>query len=239
MSDPLRIALVAEGPTDKIVIEASIRRLLGDTPFIIQQLQPEESLAFLDPRLGTGWGGVYRWCQKAIKRSRGNIQSDILFNTYKLLILHLDADVGSQTYTEAGIEDLANDLPCARPCPPPSDTTNPLRAVLLRWIGLPNDPPSILFCTPSVNTEAWMLSALYQSDAIATGGQIECYVATQSRLQSKPAAGRVISGGKKQVMRYKERAKDIAAAWEVVRARCTEAARFSHEFNTKLAIMGL
>ena len=46
MSDPIRIALVAEGPTDGIVIGAAIGSILGTKPFILKQLQPEESLAF-------------------------------------------------------------------------------------------------------------------------------------------------------------------------------------------------
>ena len=58
MSNPLRVAVVAEGPTDKIVIEAVIFRIFGDRAFILRQLQPEESEAFTP--LGTGWGGVYR-----------------------------------------------------------------------------------------------------------------------------------------------------------------------------------
>ena len=42
MSEALRIALVAEGPTDKIVIEAALRAILGSRSFMLKQVFPEE-----------------------------------------------------------------------------------------------------------------------------------------------------------------------------------------------------
>ena len=48
----LRIALVAEGPTDAIVIEAALKALLP-RPFVLTLVQPEETR----PKLGAGWRG--------------------------------------------------------------------------------------------------------------------------------------------------------------------------------------
>ena len=42
MSDPLRIALVAEGPTDGVVIESALRAMLNDRPFVLNQIFPED-----------------------------------------------------------------------------------------------------------------------------------------------------------------------------------------------------
>jgi len=230
MSDPIRIALVAEGPTDRIVLEAAIRRLLGDTPFKIQQLQPEESLGFLSPGCGLGWGGVYRWCRKAVERSGGEIENDILFRTYRILIVHLDADVGEEEYSNAGIDDMENDLPCAEPCPPASDTTNRLRSTLLRWLGRATTPANTVLCTPSRNTESWVLCALYPGDAVVTSGTLECFESPETRLQAKPLRGRIISGGKKHLASYRARQDEICTAWPTVREICSEADRFSIEF---------
>lgn len=36
----LRIALIAEGPTDAVIIEAALKAILG-RPFILQTIQPE------------------------------------------------------------------------------------------------------------------------------------------------------------------------------------------------------
>jgi hypothetical protein len=58
MSNPLRIALVAEGPTDAVVIEAALRAILGERSFLLKQVLPEDSSAF--GPMGTGWVGVYK-----------------------------------------------------------------------------------------------------------------------------------------------------------------------------------
>lgn len=50
MSDPLRVALVGEGPIDLIVIRAAISHILGGPPFVSVQLQPEVSRIVLKPK---------------------------------------------------------------------------------------------------------------------------------------------------------------------------------------------
>ena len=55
MSDPVQVALVAEGPTDMIVIDAALRAIFKDKPFVLKQIQPEGSLAF--GSLDGGWAG--------------------------------------------------------------------------------------------------------------------------------------------------------------------------------------
>lgn len=40
MSEPLRIALVAEGPTDAVVIDAALRAMLPERPFVLKQVFP-------------------------------------------------------------------------------------------------------------------------------------------------------------------------------------------------------
>ena len=108
MSDPLRIALVAEGPTDGVVIEAALKAILGERPFVLTQLQPEGSLAF--GALGAGWVGVYRWSRQSSGRGKGRLQNDaLLFQTYDLLILHLDADVAGYNYEDGSITPQSTD----------------------------------------------------------------------------------------------------------------------------------
>src|SRR2546427_644380 len=94
MSEPLRVALVAEGPTDKVVLESALISILGGRSFILKQLQPEESLPF--GRVGTGWVGVYRWCRQTVARSGGPLRNDVLYLAYDLIVLHLDADVAGK-----------------------------------------------------------------------------------------------------------------------------------------------
>lgn len=228
MSDTFRVAVVAEGPTDKIVIEAAISEVFGDKPFILRQLQPEQSRAF-EEHTGRGWAGVYRWCKQATTRAGGQIRNDPLFATYDLLIVHLDADVADETYANASIDDATDDLPCSRPCPPARDSTNLLRNVMLRWMGEASVPPKTVLCTPSKKTEAWVLSALYPDDSAVISGNVECSPHPENILQAKPLKKRLVTGGKKIVSMYQTRSPEISKSWHHVRPVCSEAERFSND----------
>ena len=234
MSEVLRVALVCEGPTDRIVINAALSSLLGRRDFQLSQLQPEESLAF--GPTGTGWSGVYRWCRQAADQGRGALRNNPLFESFDILVLHLDADVADQTYGSANITEPATDLPCSVPCPPPDDTTNLLRQVVLGWLSEDSIPPSTVLCTPSKSMETWVLAALYPADPIVLAGTLECRDAPANLLSAKPAQLRLVRGSKKVVERYQDRAGDIGRQWSRVRALCSEAERFSSEFLAVIAI---
>jgi hypothetical protein len=94
MSSAVRIALVAEGITDYVVINAAISAILGDRSFYLKLLQPEGSVAFTGcgnaGLFGGGWKGVYQWCLQAAQRSGGSLSGDPLFINYDLLLLHLE-----------------------------------------------------------------------------------------------------------------------------------------------------
>lgn len=89
----LRVALVAEGPTDAIVIEAALKALLPK-PFVLALLQPERTL----PKVGAGWGGVLRWCDDFAAREHACIEDDPTLPGFDLCILHVDADVTEASY---------------------------------------------------------------------------------------------------------------------------------------------
>lgn len=84
MSEPLRIAVAVEGPTDAIVIQAILQALLPDTEFEFHTLQPEGSIAFdsaPSTRTGVGWVGVYRWSRQAVSEGGGSVSgSSALLN---------------------------------------------------------------------------------------------------------------------------------------------------------------
>jgi hypothetical protein len=223
MSEPLRVALVAEGPTDKVVLEAALSSMLGGRSFIFRQLQPEESLPF--GPIGTGWVGVYKWCREAARRDDGSLRHDILYKTYDILILQLDADVAEKTYASGNIQKAAEDLPCSNPCPPPSASTNPLRNVLLRWAGENNVPPKTVLCTPSKSTEAWVVAALFPNDEATLNG-IECWPHPERRLGQQPASQRI----QRRLEDFENRFEELKGAWPNVAASLTEAQRFQTEF---------
>jgi hypothetical protein len=226
MSEPLRIALAAEGPTDRVVIEALLQAILGVRPFVLQQLQPEGSLAF--GKLGSGWTGVYRWCKQSAGRGGGHVSGDaLLFQNYDLLILHVDADVAGMKYADDSIVPQAGDgeLPCERPCPPASDTANALRAVVLSWCGEVAVPSGTILCVPSKSTETWVVGALFPGDpALQQRG--ECLPNPESRLAQQPKPRRI----RKSQRDYQNRAADLKEAWPRLVIAFGEALRFQEEF---------
>jgi len=100
MSSTLRIALVAEGITDYVVLNAAIESMLNGRSFILNPLQPEGSVAFTGGGdagpLGGGWKGVYKWSRQSTLRGGGRLTGDPLFIKHDLLVLHLDADVAGE-----------------------------------------------------------------------------------------------------------------------------------------------
>ncbi len=230
MSDPLRIALAAEGPTDEVVIGAALRSMLGERPFILTRLFPEDASAF--GPVGTGWVGIYKWCRAVAKRGDGKLSGDQMIfgaGNYHILILHLDGDVAGFEYAEGSLVPLPTDgaLPCAKACPPPADTTNELRKVLLSWGGESATPPKTVVCMPSKSTEAWVVASLFPKDqAIAQG--IECHANPESRLGQQPAAVRI----RKKKRDYQSRAAELEQAWPRIAAPTAlgEAFRFQTEF---------
>ncbi len=229
MSDPLRVAVVAEGPTDAIVIEAALRAILSGRAFFLTLLQPEGSIAF--GRRGGGWGGVYRWCKQSARRGSGRLAMDgLIMNTFDGVIIHADADVAAQKYADAGIESDSADgtLPCERPCPPARETTDTLRLVLLSWCGERSVPGKVVLCVPSKSMEAWVVAALFQNDSVVVASApFECFANPESRLGQQPKQQRI----QKSQNHYRDKAPVLEAEWPriAVPDNLEEAHRFQCE----------
>ncbi len=230
MSRPLRVALAVEGGTDEVVLKAIIEAMVGDRPIQFTLLQPEFSLAFagqLGGQTGTGWGGIYRWCEQARLEGGGRASGSALFRFHDLLIVHLDADVAGKRYSDHGIVDPAGDLPCEQPCPPASNTTDALRQVLRRWLGEPSTPPRCVICMPSKNTETWIMAAFFPNDAVMSRRGWECYGNPAGRLSSQPLKVRI----KKSIGDYQNQTADLKSRWPQLCERLGEAERFRIEFE--------
>jgi hypothetical protein len=233
MSDPLRIAFVVEGPTDSIMLKEVVTRLLEGRDFVFQILQPEMSEAFKPtPGEDGGWPGVCRWCLQSSEQGDGRLSNNPLFSFHDLLVLQLDADIASSTYSDGHIRDPFSEptLPCEETCPPSSATTDRLRAVVLKWMGEAAIPSQTVFCIPSKALETWILVGLFPDDAVAGRDDVECRPKPADTLQGKPLKRRLVSSGKKNVEKYKEFALEFARNWSTVAARCAEALRFENEF---------
>ena len=238
MSEPLRVAAAVEGPTDAIVLGAILGHILGNTEFEFQTLQPEGSVAFgAAPfgRTGAGWGGVYRWARQSATEGGGSVSASSALTFHDLLIVQVDADVAGKTYSSAGIRHPPyQDLPCERDCPPADQTTNALRTVILQWLGLPHGLPQVVLCTPSKNTEAWVIAAVWPNNPVMLRSDWECHPNPQGQLRALPLARRF----RKHASDYRARQSQMTTAWPRVSAQCTEAARFESEFLAALPPTG-
>lgn len=222
----LRVALVAEGPTDAIVIQAALKALLP-RPFVLTQLQPE----LTRPKLGTGWGGVLRWCLDFAKRGHARVEDDPTLPDFDLFVLHVDADVADKKYDDVSVEiaELAGQcgwptLPNVIPCPPPSGSADAMRSCLLAWAGMQVPGPKTVLCVPSKAVEAWLAAATLDGGHALQNG-LECNVNVESQLSALPVAQRV----KKTSRDYRAHERTMTEGWPEVRQRCTQADRFSSE----------
>lgn len=233
MSDPLRIALVAEGITDYEILDAAIEFMLDGRSYVLTLLQPEGSIAFTGGGnagpFGGGWKGVYRWCIQAVQRSGGKLSDDPLFLGQDLLLLHLDADVAGEDPSNSTIDsipELAGILPCEQPCPSPSATTDSLRKIILSWVGEIQTPPKTVLCTPSKSTEAWVMAAFFPNDKEMAKQGWECHPKPENRLGQQSVRKRFA----KNQQDYAERKSDFQKFWPSVVAKLSEARRFQDDF---------
>ena len=234
MSEPLRVAAVVEGPTDAIVLQAILTAVLPGRDFDLQRLQPEESLAFDTVSFGetgSGWGGVYRWSRQFAREGGGSVSGSSALTYHDLLIVHVDADVAGKRYADGNIQDApSEDLPCEEPCPPPEDTTDALRAVVLNWLGERNCPPRIVLCTPSKSTDAWVVAAVWPENKQVLRPDWECRPNPGDQLTALPLGRRF----EKSQSDYRQRSVELTEGWPSVSQGLTEAARFEAEFLAAL-----
>lgn len=226
MSDPMRIAVAVEGPTDAIALEAILSAVFPEADPVLQTLQPEGSAAFgskLFTDTGYGWGGVYRWIGQAVEEGDGSISGCLVLDYHDLLIVQVDADVAHTTYRSAGINDAPrDDLPCDHACPPASATTDALRAVILNWLGEDACPEKVVLCTPSKSIETWVLAAVCPENPVVRRVGWECNLNPVGQLGALPKPVRF----GKNVGDYSRRRGIIAENWRAVATRLSEAARF-------------
>jgi len=224
MSDSLRIALVAEGATDTVIINAALRAILGSRSFILTQLQPEATR----PEMGGGWCGVTKWCHDT--RLRCGVMSGIdqTLSGFVLLVIHMDIDVACKSYADC-ISELVSmaqqfgwaTLPCdEQPCQPVSATWDQIEVVLKSWLGQHSPMQRTLYCLTAQSSGAWLAAAVLNSEH-ALLQKPECDP-VEDRLGQLPISERI----RKKVIEYRKHASGITSKWDQVKSICTQAERF-------------
>jgi hypothetical protein len=226
-----RIALVAEGPTDFEVIQAALKAIVP-ARFTLTLLQPEAT----QPAMGSGWGGVLKWCDAAGKRHAGSLDTDPTLEGFDLLVIHLDVDVAQAQYADCGLQVPAQaaakawaTLPCHMPCPPVANTCAQLGAVLSSWLSPAQAGVKTALCLPAQSSGTWLAAATLPAGHALLGGA-ECNVAVESRLAQLPLAERI----RKVAREYRMHAGKVTANWASVKAVCSQAVAFEQAVQAAL-----
>lgn len=231
----MNIGTVVEGPTDRLVLEAVLDRVLpGDSrDHRYFPLQPTSTFG----QTGTGWKGVRRWCRQTWGGPGSRLELIISGSTgppLDLLVVHVDADI-------AGEPDLLNndDEPnpdIQQPCPPVNATTDQLRRVIMRWLRCKTLPPQVILAIPAQDTESWTFAALFPEDNLCGRNDYECIRSGNDHpgyrltlINYGKLLGRRGGQIRKSGRKYSQVTSDIAEAWETVCCICTQAERFAQD----------
>ena len=226
MSDPLRIALVADGATEREVIDAALKVILTPRSFVLTQLQPEAT----KPDMGGGWGGVLKWCHQLAARSQpggGAVEADPTLSNFDGVVLQLDADVATFAYsqlrpsftnTEAATRGWLP-LPCPTACPPAQVQQDALFTALLSWLSPATPGAKTVVCIPAMNTGAWQAAAKLPAGHPLLV-DLECRADIEDQLRLLPLALRV---DKKKRESRLNAAAAVTQHWSAVTDLCSRA----------------
>lgn len=225
MSENIKIGLIAEGPTDYVIINAALSAIFkGKINYILNILQPASpdpdmlggNLDATSTETGGGWGGVYRWCRNVVEMTGDNADGLDSIIGLDYIIIHLDADVSNEKYSNANIQTpIKDDLPIALPCPPVQNITDALKEIIKNWLA-PVDASNAIWCIPAFNTETWCYAAWATENARRTNN-FEC------NKNIRPKVWRIAH---KNQRAYRNKSKDFINNWSAVKELCTQASDF-------------
>jgi hypothetical protein len=223
----LRVGIVAEGPSDWLVLEEVMKTVHPDIEFV--RLQPNQTLF---AGIGQGWKGVRAWCQKNGQRL-GLIMQGLIDRPIQILVIHADCS-------------MADEEGADRPCPPASETAGALKRVIEQsWLNLDPFPEFVVLATPAMSSDAWVIAAFEQP--IPNLALIECDKAIEDefvrrrifrkREQVRMRKGRKIKEFqvKKNTEIYGPMAVRCGQVIDQVCAHCPQAEAFRINFQAAVA----
>jgi hypothetical protein len=90
-----RVGYVVEGPTDYIVLDEIVARLLGHEDYVPTPIQPLiGNIGGDNGPLGGGWRGVLRWCN--LIGEDGGLGSSLVESNFDIIVIHIDAEVAAE-----------------------------------------------------------------------------------------------------------------------------------------------
>ncbi len=223
----LTIGLVAEGPTDSLLLELLIDQLLQAKHHYVE-LQPKLSKTGGFGKHGGGWRGVHAWCQTLAEDSQ---KLKAHFLQLNLLIIHIDADVACE-----------NEINCAKPCPPAQDSCEALAQRVMTWLGYLATNNKLVLCIPADNTEAWVLAAhdIQTPYHVPPDQPLECVqkpdmiISNQAYKKPHRLLRRKDGKPKKTKRDYQQLIPVVLDNWKEVKRICPQAAKFEDDLKSKI-----
>lgn len=238
------IGIVCEGPRDYEMITKIVSHFSA-IDFQFQWLQPNQEFG---TDLGSGWRGVYRWCEKY----GGILDSYLNDITPKIdmLIIHMDADVircekevfcpfvsilcegqGHQDYLNC---EIAKKNKCPQKLPPntvcdgsPRDRVSFAQKSIMFSLNI-RDLDSTVIVIPCDSMEAWILAAYEQErDDIE---KIDSPWDIISRTKS--FHGIRIKKDKKSKKAFEPLINQVCLCWDSVKQKCPQAQSFQDCFES-------
>lgn len=238
----MNIGTVVEGPSDRLVLEAILDRLCPGEPRYFR-LQPTETFG----QTGTGWKGVRRWCRETWRRPGSSLEkilSGAAGPPLDLLIIQVDAEVAAETDLQEGNETIIAGI--QQPCPPIQLTIDKLGQVIQTgWLKKDKRPAQVILAIPAQDIEHWTFAALFPDDELCRRADYECMKKGATR-QKHPGYrltlkkyGKHLSRKDNKVQKsgrqYRKLAPRVAADWEAVCGRCSQARQFDQDIRNFLA----
>jgi hypothetical protein len=206
----IRVGIVAEGPSDWIILEEVMTTVHADLEF--QHIQPDQTLASRRP---FGWRGVKAWCEEFGPKLESFMTG--ITPRLDLLVIHVDCS-------------MADKIGLERPCPPPSATADGLKTeITTGWLGRSSRPEFVVLVTPSKSTDAWVVASL--NPPYSRLANVECEHGVEDELVKRKRLRRRDGQIKKPAHKYIQFAAELRSAFERVCRHCTQASLFRSEFT--------
>jgi hypothetical protein len=207
----LRVGIVAEGPSDWLVLQEVMKSVHPDVEFV--SLHPDQTLS---QSLGQGWRGVRAWCVENGPRLELIMNGDSS-RPLHILVIHADCSMADKANAE-------------HPCPPASDTAVALAKVVeSEWLGCKPRPEFVVIATPSQSSDAWVVATLDPS--YVNLANIECDKAVEEEFVRRRLFRRRDGQVKKPGKVYAPIAARISQSIDHVCTHCPQAEAFRANFR--------
>lgn len=213
------VGLLAEGPTDAMVIEAVVANIRPDVRIIplLPEMDASGIMAATPNSHGYGWTGVRSYCA-SIRDGLEEFLRSITSEPLDGLLVHVDCS-------------MAHNVGLQHPCPQAMTTATALsNLVQTTWLQLRGPLSNFIVVTPSMEIEAWVVAALGLQRR--SPAPLECdpditMELVHAKILKMKRDRHGVQAPKKAQRTYVDMKPRIAAGTPAIVSQCTTAAAFA------------